>query len=382
MASVDRLSLTLIALLCISGTAVGTYMFAPSAFGGSAEAAPSPDGSAGDDSSEAETPEWIVDNESCDNFQDPHDPRRDKDAGTAQDDEIVDLAVNQPEKVREFITMCNEQARKAGATAAAYRVSYAAARFELAMSRRDDALQHLRAIAPHYPAAAWKLADTLTGGEAPTTDSFMFEEIMGLLMDAHRGGETRGDTNLKQMVQMIIPVDRLEMPSLVAAVYFGKNIPDSTSARMALLSFYDHYADYCTKWEMFTISPADQAEINNARVALQVDSYVKAVKSLPAWSENVRKWADNLGGNTLEGIIQDFNSGVAAPQQVLFLVNTAAARDGWRQAETMKCTGPRASRLIGNLIRILRERRAMKPSAPKDSDLDALAARPDVLSMI
>jgi len=379
----DRFTTGIIAALCLSGGALAVHFAEPGLLTANATATDvSGDEEESDEGGNLDDAEDLVAADDCSGWQDLRDPLRDHAASVAQDDEIAEAVSSDAAFVREFITRCSEQAAKAGATVEARRISYAIARFELMLDRKYDAFSRLKSIAPNYPSAAWRLAESMTAGEPPTSDSATFEDVMTLLESAHRGGETRGDETLLRMIQMVIPVKRLEMPSLVASVYYSGRVPDSKAARMALLSLFDGYTSYCSQWETFAISPADAAEVNNARVALQVDSYIRAWKSLPEWSRNVGEWVKGIGNNSLEGILQDWNSGMATPAQTLFLVNTAAYRDGWRQAETMKCTGPRASRLINNLITMLRARRSARPTDANDADLRSLVQQPDVMSMI
>jgi hypothetical protein len=364
-------------LLAVSVTALGTQYLSDRAVLASSNSSDE------DDVDQDEVDEVPLGHETCLDWQDPHDPMRKQGVGTAQDDQILEVAASQAAEAREWIETCRQDAAKASDTLAAMQMRYTKARFEIALERDVDAAATLAEISDRYPSAAWRRAKLILDEDGELEgDSPRFEETLALLVNAHRGQELRGDVALRRMLEKIVPVGQLSLPTLVASIYFDRAAPDSEGVRMAMLSFFDGYYKYCDMWETFVISPADKARVDNAKVELQVGRIKQLFLSLPEWAGNVRQWVDNVGNVTLEQALRDFNSAAATPSQVMFLIDTAAYRDGWRQGETVKCSGKRAEQLLKNLVGEIVRRSPSRMAPASAADMQRMAERPDLLSML
>ena len=371
-----------VVLIGISGTVLAMRGFSESDVGESAVPqegveggyAPDADGSAEDAAIVAED---------CLDLQDPRDPLRNSAAMALHDDEILDLVNTDAGFARELITECGKLATAAGPTVPGRQMRYAVARLELALDRRDDAAASLHAISDAYPSAAWRVARMTIEDEGTLElNSAEFDKTLDLLVFAHRGAETRGDGELVKLLLKIVPTQEMSFPTLAASVYFKGTMPDSDATRMALLSYFDGFHRYCDQWETFVIAPADLAAINNARIELQVDRYIQLFKALPGWAGNMKQWFGKVGGITLEQGLRDFNTAKATPAQLLYIINNAAYRDGYHEAQTIKCTGAKAERTIVNLTEMLRERSKMKLAPASAADLQVLMQKPDLMKLI
>lgn len=369
-------------LIGISGTALVIGSVSKGASSESGNAQERVEDRYGDEDQESaeDTP---VTAKNCLDLQDPRDPLRDTSAIALHEDQILDLVNTDAEYARELISECGNLAAAVRSKMPSLQMFYSVARLELALDRREDAADHLRAISDVYPSAAWRLARmTIEDRGELEVNSSEFDETLALLAFAHRGRETRGDSELARLLLKIVPTHELSFPTLAASVYFKRQMPDSDAARMAMISYFDGFHRYCDQWETFVIAPADLAAVNNARIEMQVDRFLQLFKALPDWAGDMKQWLGNAGGITLEQGLRDFNTAVATPTQLLYIINNAAYRDGYHEAQTIKCTGAKAERTIVNITEMLRERSNAKMAPTNAADLQALMRKPDLISLM
>lgn len=377
-----RLLWASVVLIGISGTVLAMRGFSETDLLGSATAQEGVEDGSDPDSEDAAEDAAIV-AEDCLDLQDPRDPLRNTAAAALHDDEILDLVNTDAGFARELVTECGKLASAAGAGVPGRQMRYGVARLELALDRRDDAADSLRAISDAYPSAAWRAARmTIEDEGALELNSTEFDKTLELLIFAHRGKETRADADLEKLLLKIVPVHEFSFPTLAASVYFDRPMPDNEASRMALLSYFGGFYTYCEKWETFAIEPADLAAVNNARVEMEVNRFFKMIESLPAWAGNIKQWIDNIGSITLDQGLRDFNTAKATPAQLLYIVNTAGLRDGYQAAEAVGCSGSKAERTITNMIRIIKDRSNARLAPTRPDDLQALMRKPDLLSLI
>lgn len=344
-------------------------------------------GTEGNASADAGEENWDV---KCREWNDPADPRRSPDYRPVLDSEIVRTIGSQPENVEDYVRICSEMADALDASgsaekkAEADRLHYDVSRFQKELGLDDDYRQNLTRLADRYPAAAYKLAKLLAEQSTPDLRSATFVRIYDLYSFAHRGGDRRAQIPLLELANQVYTLDEFSLPTLFAAMYSGKfdAIPDSSGTRIAAWSMWQNYRQRCEAWEVFPLQPADDAAIKSFMVPVQAGNYLSIAKSVPRLAGQVKDWFENIGSNSFIGIWQDLVRARAYPDQMLFLVNTAAGRDGSHIYDKFTCSGPHAQRVYNNMLTYFRERTRSSPGAPTPDDVDQLARRPDLATLI
>ncbi len=386
--SYDRISLALLGAIVLSGAAMTAEFSFPTSAVTVTTAAEKGAGEGEAGPAEEAVPEWTV--ATCEHYQDTDDPQKlaaQSDGGPVEilfDDQLSAQMNDDKDGVfDDRIGYCDAEAQKVTDPVQKARIAYGVARLELLYGRLPQAKARFGTIAQTYPAAAYRLAEMQIGeGNVliQPPDSSEFGETMALLKGAADGGDKRAEPNLKVMLARYYPLERFEMPGMVAALMTGKgdSIPDTQDTRMALTSFFRGLNENCSKFGTLVISPEQQRAMDNYMVPIQVDVWRRMFEKLPEWTKGVETWTKDPSNFTINGVLRGWNTVQAAPAQVMFVMDQAANRDGFAAAEALTCRGPRTGKMLDNLYALFAKRANAEPEPASKDALEAFAKRPEL----
>lgn len=317
----------------------------------------------------------------CLSFQDPLDPMRDKNAETAADDEILDIVVSDPAFATSFIENCDAELKNASGEER-LQIDYAIARFELARDRTFEAEQRLEGLASAHPTSAWRLAELISEGFELELTSRRFDEVLELLTFAWKGNEARAKNDLRDMYSKLLPLEKMQMPTLASSLYFEQVLPDSLATRKAMVSYFDGYLRNCEKWSTYEIEPQERAILQNARINLNIGNFERAIAEVPAMFQVIGDWAGNLENSSLIDLMKDWNTAAATPAQMLYVVDKAALQDGYSHADTLGCTTKRGGLFLDRLMHRLQKFSQSAPPSPQPGHISLMAQPVDVLTQL
>jgi len=382
----DRWTLALAVTVALSGIVAAAGLVTPTTPAAAVEAAATP-------STPPEEPAkpWTV--AECDRLQDSEDPRALKTYGAGEpveakyDSDLSRMADDTTDGpyLLAYLDYCIEHLAEV-APDGRDRVQYQLARVEAALQRGTAAHDHFAAIAKTYPAAAYRLAELQIGRSSVLSappESKEFAEVLDLLRSADAGGDKRAADDLNRMLMLYYPLEKFEMPGLMAALMTGKTdeIPDNAASRMALTSIFGGYKEYCDKFSTFAVAPLQTAAVKNLLVPIRVEQIKQVINKAPGWLEALVEGVQDPANHNLNAALRAMNTIPATPNQVLFIVDQAANRDGAAAAEHLRCTGPRAGKVLDSLYRVVEERQNATPDPTTDSALKQFANTPDLKTL-
>lgn len=319
---------------------------------------------------------------SCSTVWDPDDPKKPPDIAGRYRDEIA--APDQTEASEGFVAYCSQVASQTPDPERRMEIEYQVARIEDVLDRHEAYRTRLQKIATAYPAAAYALAVDLTKDLETDADTEDLERIWSLYAYAFTSGHRLAEAQMKKLAPRLFPVAGYNFPGLATYIYTGhfEKVPDTVDTRVAVLSLWDGFRQRCESWEIIKISPEDEAALKNYLLPVTVSKVIGGVQQIPDIAKKFGDWTHGIGNRSILSTIQDVNSGMALPNQLVWTTNPAATADGSRYYDKNHCSGLQATRMAQNLLAYIRSQTAtdLTEGAPELARLAVAPNIPDLLT--